>query len=86
MSRALRSAAQPPEVAAQGAGGGNRTRMTTLEGSRSTIELHPRMSTSGARRGGRIRTADRLPPKQVRYRCATPRDRDASLREGAGRA
>src|SRR5207302_5072918 len=66
------------------AGDRDRTGMTSLEGWDSAIELHPRSRSryprgagnpppAPARRGGRIRTADRLPPKQVRYRCATPR-------------
>jgi hypothetical protein len=37
----------------------------------ATRDLRP--STSPAGRGGGIRTPDRLPPKQVRYHCATPR-------------
>src|SRR5207248_10586983 len=31
-------------------------------------------------RGGEIRTPDRLPPKQVRYHCATPRSLGGRLR------
>ncbi len=69
---------------ARGAGDGNRTRMTSLEGWDSAIELHPRSRSryprrsacrgrAAGRRGGGIRTPGLLPPKQVRYRCATPR-------------
>ena len=48
--------------------------MASLEGWNSAIELRPRGRRNLAtRRGGGIRTPDRLPPKQVRYHCATPR-------------
>ena len=42
-----------------GAGDGNRTRVSSLEGWCSTIELHPRI------RGDRIRTCDLLVPNQA---------------------
>ena len=45
-----------------GAGDENRTRMTSLEGWGSTIELHPHE----VRRGDRTRTCGLLLPKQAR--------------------
>ena len=48
----------------RGAGDGNRTRVMSLEGSGSTIELHPHG------RDDRIRTCDILLPKQARYQTA----------------
>ena len=49
-----------------GAGDGNRTRVTSLEGWSSTIELHPQKNG----RDDRIRTCDILHPKQARYQTA----------------
>ena len=49
-----------------GAGDGNRTRVTSLEGWSSTIELHPQKNG----RDDRIRTCDILLPKQARYQTA----------------
>jgi hypothetical protein len=49
-----------------GAGDGNRTHATSLEGWSSTIELHPRNSG----REDRIRTCDPLVPNQMRYQAA----------------
>jgi hypothetical protein len=60
---------------ATGAGDENRTRMTSLEGWGSTIELHPHvhdvLRPEGVRlrswsRGDRTRTCDLLLPKQTR--------------------
>ena len=48
-----------------GAGEGNRTLVTSLEGWGSTIELHPQHG-----RSSRIRTCDPLVPSQVRYQTA----------------
>ena len=48
-----------------GAGDGNRTRVISLEGWGSTIELRPRYG-----RDDRIRTCDILLPKQARYQTA----------------
>ena len=50
-----------------GAGDGNRTRVTSLEGWSSTIELHPHIKNG---RDDRIRTCDILLPKQARYQTA----------------
>jgi hypothetical protein len=58
-----------------GAGDENRTRMTSLEGWGSAIELHPRsvmilsrrgVSDDSRSRGDRTRTCDLLLPKQTR--------------------
>src|ERR1700719_3940462 len=71
------------------AGDGDRTRITSLEGWGSAIELRPRSRPRlikfkgvpahlpGVRsgRGGGTRTPGLLHPKQVRYHCATPRSR-----------
>ena len=53
-----------PWLKCGGAGDGNRTRVMSLEGSGSTIELHPHG------RDDRIRTCDILLPKQARYQAA----------------
>ena len=50
-----------------GAGEGNRTLATSLEGWGSTIELHPQIKNG---RSSRIRTCDPLVPSQVRYQTA----------------
>ena len=50
-----------------GAGDENRTRVTSLEGWSSTIELHPHIKNG---RDDRIRTCDILLPKQARYQTA----------------
>ena len=50
-----------------GAGEGNRTLATSLEGWSSTIELHPHYFYG---REDRIRTCDPLVPNQMRYQAA----------------
>lgn len=50
-----------------GAGEGNRTLATSLEGWGSTIELHPQNKNG---RSSRIRTCDPLVPSQMRYQTA----------------
>src|SRR5690242_14166052 len=46
-----------------------------------TISADCRLSHLERGRGGQDRTGDHLLPKQVRYRCATPRDLELSHRD-----
>ena len=57
----------PKKGKKNGAGEGNRTLATSLEGWGSTIELHPQIKNG---RSSRIRTCDPLVPSQVRYQTA----------------
>ena len=49
-------------------------------------EAHGQRRTDAVGRGGRDRTGDHLLPKQIRYRCATPRGSDYPTKKRGFRA